>query len=354
MTAGSIGGADDDALRQDDRRERERVQRVQYRERNAERIAEYKRRWRERNAAHIRAYRAAYDAAHRDEILPKKREYARGYEARKRAEARRQENRRIKARERYATRREEYLDTQRRYRQRRRAEDPEGYRAQKRERNRRWLDSHRDEQNARLREKYRNDREPRRRAAERYYANHAEEVKARRRAYYWAHREESLAKQAVWRERERRRRAAGLPPRRLHRVAAAERTALRAEADLFFNRPRTTEEVRALRRERIYPNPEHAEDLQRWDRDSARQRAAHALATDPSVQRKIQRDAERRTIERFRIERIEHAQAEVERMEAIARQINDRLRTQPRQRPPAIDTAAPPYGPASTQRGLGL
>ncbi|WP_344739120.1 hypothetical protein [Microbacterium awajiense] len=257
----------------------------------------------------------------------------------------------MKARERYAADPKANLEYQRKRRRAQRAADPEGYREAKKQRNKRWRDSHKDEQNAKLRAKHRDNPEIKRAAAERYYAEHGDEVRERRRAYYWANREKQLEKQRLWRAREKRRRELGLPPRRLHRLTASERAANASAADEFFTRPRTPDEVKAIRRE---PKTS-ARELARWNRSSARARLAAGIDADSDAIRPVmasrRRESEREAAAR---RKREAAAAEAARMDAIAREINDRLRHEPRRSPTTRRRPVRRATPPSTSGGLSL
>ncbi|MGZ0712554.1 hypothetical protein ACWPKO_29875 (plasmid) [Coraliomargarita sp. W4R53] len=333
--------------RSDEHRAAERAKRRQYNERNKERIAEYKRTYRERNADHIREYRRAYRAEHLEEIRAKNREGTRARAAKDRADRAPQEKRRVRAREWYAENTERHLDAQRAYRAAQRERDPEGYRKAKAERTKRWRDKHLDRENAKLRAKYRDDPSAKQAAAARYYEKNAEAVKARRRAYYAANREKQLATQQKWREREGRRKEAGLPPRRIHKVTLSERGASDAEAKDFFAREWSSEQIEQMKAHQPTPNVLIA----RLERDNARARAEWAIANRPL--KEPNREAAERA-HRMAI-REEAQRGEEARLDAIAREVNERLRTQPRQhRPSNPDQCAPHAAPGQSQSGLGL
>lgn len=336
-----------------ERVEREREMSRRWRERNADTIRENKRVWREQNADHIRTYRRAYREEHLDEIRAKGRERERARSARARAERERGELKRVAAREWYAQNRDRHLDAQRRHRAAQRAKDPEAYRAAKRERERRWRARHRDEQNAKRREKHRENPEARRVLGQRYYANNAEKLKAKRRERYAANREKERARQQLWREREKRRVAAGLPPRRVHRVSAEERRANRAAADEFFARSYTREQIVAIRK----PLTTKARLIARFNRDSLRARANAHQQGDAGMHDRFQRSESRQTeLEQDRARRRTAKEIEDARLDAIAQEINDRLRTQPRRhrRPNDPDPSAPHAVPGPTPGGMGL
>ncbi|MBW9121881.1 hypothetical protein JNB63_17425 [Microbacterium trichothecenolyticum] len=312
--------------------DREKEARRAYRERNAERVRAGQRAWRERNQEHIRAYRAAYNAEHREEVLAKNREYMKRYGPRKAAERRRKEAKRASSKKYYEAHKAEHHEYSRQWQARKRAEDPEGYRAMRAKAQRRWWEAHKDEYNAKLRAQHRENPEPKRAAARAYYAAHADELKAKKRAYYAANRERVLASNRAWKEREKRRLDAGLPPRRLHTTSGEERSAHAAAADAFFTRERSPAEIAAMRDmprpavELLQATP--PELVAAFERDSKRARIEHALATDLSY-------ADRSRIAEARRHLAAHEQAarreqrhaaENARLDAIGKQVNDRLR----------------------------
>jgi hypothetical protein len=329
-------------------REKEREQRRAYRERHPERVGEVQRAWRERNAEHVRAYRAAYNAEHREEVLAKKREYMRGYNARQTQERRRRQAKGAAAKKYYEAHKQEHHEYTRQWRARKLAEDPVAYRAARAASRRRWWDAHKDEYNAKVRARRQEDPEVHRAANRAYYATHAEQLKAQKRAYYAAHKAEILARNRAWKQREKRRLEAGLPPRRLHTTPAAERRANDAAADDFFRQPRSREEIAAIRlatattAEGLLPTP--AELVAAFERDSKRARIEHALATDFSyADRRRVSEARRHLAEQQRASRLaERAALEEARLDAIGREVNDRLRHQdPPRRGHHLDPAAP-------------
>ncbi|KAF2418136.1 hypothetical protein B2K11_09650 [Microbacterium sp. B35-30] len=253
-------------------------------------------------------------------------------------EKQRKEARRQYARDYYAQRREEYLEYQRQYRAELREKDPEAYRRGKRERNQRWRDKHKDEVNARLREKYREHPEKHRERRREFYAEHAEEQRARRREYYARNKEKQNAVHRAWRDREKRRREAGLPARRIHRTSRDERFANRAAADEFFSRAWTKEELAVAMKDVETP----AEAWAAWKRDCLKARAAYTLALQKQELARLQKELRRAKPGPKPKPRPTPEQIEEARMNAIARQINERLRhrEQPR-RPHHLDPAAP-------------
>lgn len=262
------------------------------------------------------------------------------------------EARRQYQRDYYAQHREEQLEYQRQYRAAQRAKDPDAYREGKRARTQRWRDTHRDEVNARLREKYRADPEKHRQRRREAYAQNPEEQRARRRAYYAANKEKQHATQQRWRDREKRRIEAGLPVRRIHRVARDERFANVAAADEFFARVWTDAELRIALRSIATPTELWAE----WKRDCLRARAAHHLATQREELARLEMELARvrpgpKPQPRRTVQEIEEA-----RLDAIGRQINERLRHRelPR-RPHHLDPAAPhPHPHLLQQDQMGM
>ncbi|WP_341994747.1 hypothetical protein MRBLWH7_002402 [Microbacterium sp. LWH7-1.2] len=326
-----------------DREQQQRDTKRGYREAYADEIRAYKRAWRERNRDHIRQYRAGYDAEHREE----KRAEARRYAERKRLERHRKEAKRASSKKYYEANKAKHHEYTREWRLRQLAENPEAYRAARAVIQRRWYDKHKDERNAKLRAEHRENPEVKRASARAYYAAHAEEQKAKRRAYYAANREKVLARNRAWKEREKRRLDAGLPPRRLHTTTSAERRANSVAADAFFARQWPAEEVAALRRRRgLSPEadePIPKEAVARFERDSQRARIEHTLATDYSYADRSRTAETRRALaaQQPRGWQI-RAAAEEARMDEIGKQVNDRLRRkEPPRRPHHLDPTAP-------------
>lgn len=319
-----------------------------YRERNKEAIREKAKFYRERDKEKRREYLRVYNETHRDRKNELARESARRVADRKRAEAEQREARRAYAREWYAAHREEYLAYQREARKRQKEADPDGYLATRRAANKRWRDNNRDVQNEKARDRYRADRRPTLEARASYYAAHAEEITARKRARYAADRDAQLAKQRRWREREARRRAAGLPARALHRVSAAERNANQSNADAYFARVYTAEQIAE-----ISVTPDRL--ISRWDRDSERARVASYYALGPDVSRpSIRAEVRRAEAERDRVEREAAVRADLDledaRLDAIARAINDTLRRPAPRGDVRQDDSAPVHARAALDR----
>ncbi|WP_019180118.1 hypothetical protein [Microbacterium yannicii] len=338
--------------------QREREARRAYRERNADRIREWKRAWRERNAEHVREYRAAYDAEHRDEVLAQKRAYMKGYAARQAAERARAQAKRASSKKYYEANKEKHHRYERAWRARKLAEDPEGYRARRAAYQRRRRERTKEADNARLRARRRENPEAGRAAQREYYARNAEKLKAQKRAHYETHREEVLARNRAWKEREKRRREAGLPPRRLHTTSATQREVNTAAADAFFTRSRTREEIAELRK-----NPGLDASVERtpdelvaaFERASRRARIEHLLATDASfADRHRVAEARRWQASQESFRRAQRQAAEAARLDEIGRQVNDRLRhKEPPRRRHHLDPAAPhPMLNSNTTMGM--
>ncbi|MGC5224881.1 hypothetical protein ACPW96_20140 [Micromonospora sp. DT81.3] len=248
------------------------------------------------------------------------------------------EARRQYAREYYAKHREEHADYQRQRRAAQREKDPDAYRRKSRERNQRWRDGHKEEVNAKIRAKYHADPEKHRQRRREEYAANPEENRARRREYYAKNREKQNAAHRIWRDREKRRREAGLPPRRLHTTRREERLANTAAANAFFDRVWTARELVQAHKSIQTSRQLWAE----WKRDCLRARAAYHLAEQKEELARLRKELGRaRTGPKPKSgptkEEIEEA-----RLEAIGRQVNERLRhREPPRRPHHLDPAAP-------------
>lgn len=248
------------------------------------------------------------------------------------------ESRRAYARDYYAEHREELLEKQRQYRAAQRARDPERYKELRRGRAKRWRDGHKERENAKNRAKYRANphRELERRA--KYYAENAEEIKARRRARYAENREKELAKQAAWRDREKRRRELGLPVGRLHVSTADDIAANDKAANAFFAQ---AWKKRAINRMLKGP-PTPPELLAAFKGESKRIRAASILADKWEVLERLEKELGRKRPGPEPKPRRTAKEIEEARMDAIAKKINERLRhREPPRRPHHLDPAAP-------------
>lgn len=291
-------------------RKNKREQNRRYRENNPDKAKEQARRWREANREHRAEYQRAWRDRNREHVRTSNREYMRRKTAEAKTDLERKAQKAQYARNRYHSDIEGSRAKAREYREAARARDPEGYRSSRKRANDRWRAKHKDEINARLRERNRIDPDAKRVRSRRHYENHAEERRAYRRRYYEENRERELAKQRQWREREKRRVEAGLPVRRLHRLTPDERRDNTRAADEFFARP-VTAEFRAWLEAELRTPPEL---IAAWERETARIRATQWALRHPEASARI----------------VNRNEAEEERMDTIARIINDRLRTTPR------------------------
>lgn len=303
-----------------------------YRDEHREQRAEYTRKYRAEHADEIAAYRRRW----REQNLEQARAANRDHMRRKAAEARTAEERRIKkaaySRERYHADIEASRAKARERNAQRSAADPDGYREHRRRQKQAWRDRNRDQINARLREKNRIDPTKKQTAAQRYYQRHAEERRVYSRRYHQEHRDELLIKQRRWRQREQRRITVGLPVQRLHRLTPADRRENARAADAFFSRPLTPQLREQLEAELRTP----PELIDAFHRETARIRATQYALRNPETGTHV----------------VNRNHAEEERMDAIARQINERLRVAPRTpRNPAPQL--PPI-PAPSTEGLSL
>ncbi|MGN8552093.1 UNVERIFIED_CONTAM: hypothetical protein OHV15_05875 [Microbacterium sp. SLM126] len=173
-----------------------------------------------------------------------------------------------------------------------------------------------------------------------YYEKNREQILERARARYAANPEEARARAKQYRSRERRRRELGLPPPRRHVVRPRERDENQRNADEFFARSYTRQEVSDAVAALATP----PDLLAAWKRDCARARAAHRRATDPEVA--DYKSESRRRVEAARELLRRRQAAEEARMDAIARDVNDRLRGVPR-RPTPADPTLPHSAPGA-------
>jgi hypothetical protein len=297
--------------RRDDENRREYARR--YREANKDKTADYRRRYKtERREHYLRLHREQsaraaerrrqaaqrsqrkhqYYVEHRDAILPKRRERARAYIERKMTE------------------------------------DPVAFRAHRAELARQWRTRNQDRLAVQARERREADPEKYREAARRYRADNPDKVKAANRRYYEANRDKVLAANRQWKEREQRRRDAGLPPRRIHKITAADRRANRDASDAFFAGPWSNQRLAALRDERVTKG-----EINALRRENERARAIAYAAEHPEMIDRLRRADQPRAAQLAR------RKAEEARMDDIARRVNDQLRTHPRTQRP--DPAAP-------------
>lgn len=311
------------------RARKRREQNRRYREKHPERAREQAQRWREENREHRAAYQKRWREQNRDRARELNRNHMRRKAAAEKVEAEGRQRKAAYARDRYHANVEASRAKAKEYREAARARDPEAYRAARKRANDSWRATHKDEINARLRERNRIDPDAKRARGRKHYEAHAEERRAYRRRYYEENRERELAKQRQWRQREKRRVEAGLPVRRLHRLSPDQRREHAAAADEFFARP-LTPQLRERLEDELRTPPEL---IAAWERECARIRAIQYALRHPETSAHV----------------TNRNQAEEERMDRIARTINDRLRTTPRRE---LDPYSPP-GP-QTSRGIGI
>lgn len=260
----------------------------------------------------------------------------------------RKEARRARERERYGQNPEQHRAYQRAARDRAQKQDPERYRQMVNARDRRWYHNHQQRQQQKQRDRYWADPATAAEASARNYEKRKETIKAQRRARYWANREEHLAKQRRDRAREKRRREIGLPVRALHRVTGAQQLENATAAKQFFTRQLTPETRATLQTERFTPETRIA----RGRRKSARIRvemAAEILLPQIITHRDLA-EARRiaalaRAVERThqRAAAAAAKAAEEERLDAVARQVNARLRNPAQRRAPHHNDPAAPH-----------
>ncbi|MGC5224205.1 hypothetical protein ACPW96_16680 [Micromonospora sp. DT81.3] len=309
-------------------------------EEELERWRAYRRRYREAHPEQVAASSLKYREKNREKNSARERERHRRKREKQQREAQQRE-RRLSYSRRYAeTHRELNRERQRAYLARRFEEDPVGFRQHRNALQREWYARHKEEIKAKARDAYRTDQRSASERARRYYERHADEIKQRRRAAYQQDPEKILAYNREWKARERRRKAAGLPPRRIHRVSPAERDRNAAAADAFFTRSRTPEQARSIRAEWITVRKVR----ERQKRDAARARATD-LARNAEVTARRQEERRRQSAGLRRDILRELAEAgttdEEARMDEIARAINARLRSRPQRRAHHNDPAAP-------------
>ena len=222
----------------------------------------------------------------------------------------------------------------REYLAKRREADPEAYWEWRRASQRAWYQRHKDEALAKSRERAREDPAEKRDYANAYYRQHTEQVKARRREYYQDNKDKITARQKEWIEKDKRRKAAGLPKRHLHRTPRAERQANQRAADEFFGRPVDRARLVGLRAELGTPD----ELLRRFQRDSWRARAVDYAHRNPETRSTV----------------LDRRSSEERRLDEIARVINERLRyREPPRQPHHLDPTTPPP-PTWSSPGGGL
>lgn len=294
--------------------------------------------WRERNRDHVRAEGRRW----REENLEKARELNRlsmQRQSRKhKRETARRERRRTYARRYYANNRDRILALHKAARVRSKAADPDRYREMAYARTLRWRASHREALNQTQRDRRRANPQAAAESSRRYYEKNREQVLQRKRERYAANHDLARAKANAYYAREARRRTAGLPPGRLHRVSPADRVANAVAADEFFSRSYTGRALNEMLLGSKQPTP--PELLAAWKRDCLRARAAHHQATaEPSTPPSAR--------DELRIARLAAKAAEDARLDAIGRAVNARLRNE-RARAAFLPDPAAPHHAGST------
>lgn len=288
--------------------------------------------WRERNRDHLRAYNAAWRERNLERARELNRLSMRRQSQKKKREEEKRERRRAYAREWYARNRERYGKQQQASRARRKAEDPEAFRAMATARMKRWRDKNREAYNQSVRDRRRENPGSRAESSRRYYEKNREQILERARQRYAANHETARAKANAYEARERRRREVGLPPNRLHAVRPTERDANQRAADEFFSRTFDRSAISNMRLGSKEPTPPGL--IAAWKRDCLRARAAHHQATTEPATPPSLRDE-------LRIARLAAIAAEDARLDAIGRAVNARLRNQHGSAALLPDPAAP-------------
>ncbi|WP_417564165.1 hypothetical protein [Microbacterium sp.] len=239
----------------------------------------------------------------------------------------------------YLAHREKLLEQSKQHAANRRAADPERIKAQQRERANRYYQRHKERLRAKRREDYHLHPEREKVSRDKYYAEHADQVRARHRDRAPVKNAHQRAARRERRDLERRVSDLGLPPPQPHVTTARERFLNERDADAFFTREWSPDDLEQMRRTSIATPPEL---LAAWVRDCTRARATHRLSEKrdelarlhQEIDRGAQRDQARRA------EAARRARAEEKRLDDIGRQINDQLRQTPR-RHQQPDPAAP-------------
>ena len=201
--------------------------------------------WREQNKDHVREYNRRWNAEHPDRVRELNRESAR------RATQRQRQVRERKERDRryYIDNAERIREKSRAWRAVRAAEDPEGFRQARSAQRREWWKRRPRELRERdaLAARDRGDAPAARERSRAYYQRNADRINAAKREHLREHPEKRREYQQRWREKERARKAAGLPPRNLHRTTPAERAANRTAADAFFTKVYPAAQIEQMR-----------------------------------------------------------------------------------------------------------
>jgi len=300
-----------------------------------ERRRETRRKWDAANPDRVLAHRARYREKNRERINALERESARKRRARAsdaREAAARAEDRRAKDRERtrnYKAANRERLAEQDYIRKRRwiakqRETDLVAYRAKVNEYAKGYQARHRDEVAHKAKDRRRSNPYVRLAYQAAYREAHADELARKRREDYAKNPEKYLARNREWKRRERRRVRAGLPPRRVTHTTLPEMRRNDSEADTFFSRGRSVEEMDAIQAERISDR----EVKSHLEREFARARAEAGFdrLAAQLVDRRSVKDARRLARSVREAESQQAEEAEAARLDAIARVINDRFR----------------------------
>lgn len=287
--------------------------------------------WREQNKDHVREYNRRWNAEHPDRVRELNRESAR------RATQRQRQVRERKERDRryYIDNAERIRENSRAWRAARAAEDPEGFRQARSAQRREWWKRRPRELRERdaLAARDRGDAPAARERSRAYYQRNADRINAAKREHLREHPEKRREYQQRWREKERARKAAGLPPRTLHRTTPAERAANRTAADAFFTKVYPASQIQQMRN----GPPTPPELLAQWNRESRRARATHLLAEQTELRDRLVNEMPPADRAAKMAEEREQA-----RLDAIGRAVNDRLRHRdPPRQPHHLDPAAP-------------
>ncbi|MBN9176478.1 MAG: hypothetical protein J0I43_03815 [Microbacterium sp.] len=248
----------------------------------------------------------------------------------------RREARRAYSRAYYAAHRDEQRAYQKQQREKRKQADPERYRAQRRDARRRWEAGHRDEINAANRKRYQENRVEVTEARRQKYWADPETARRKRRESYATQKARTAEVEAALPPSATYRAELGMPVSGLHPVASQTRRRNLAEANAFFARPRSEAELNRIRTEGSTP----IELLAAWERDSRRARAAHHVATQGEELARLHAELARLEKRRNPGPRAQR-EAEEARLDAIGRQVNERLRPRDRRPVQTGDPAAP-------------
>ena len=201
---------------------------------------------------------------------------------------------------------------------------------------------------AKAKERHEADPAVRQKRQQKYRQSHPDRIAAASAA--WRSKPESKLRHQEatkrWEQREQRRRDVGLPPRRIHRRTPGDKQLDACNADAFFGRDWSRIRISDEPEHRLDPTP--PEMLDEWEKGCARARLRHRLRNDPAYRERIEHHREALQDHlRSQVRRLA-AQA---RIDAVARAVNDRLRTAPR-RQDSADHAAPHRLPSAPTRSL--